>query len=302
MRYLPIQPLETATVFSMVKTYLIIHFLLQLYSISAILDGIENNDALKNNRGDVKNNTWTSLIKDLRCFEDFEDHVNFLRQRWVLGAAEWMAGKNGSKQNQKEVLGYSDSEWEFIWSTLFEDGAWAVPPITDVDGNRLKENCAPEMMIQFIAHALHCNNIVFDLMLNRIQFCSGNHISDDNVKFDSPILLYATGSHFQAVFQRDHEHFIGYARELEILQSSSNKTSSNNFETSQVSESVPELRPRATHNLTDQNNPCSDPQSASTTPRLNPKSSQDCLTPDIQSVAAVIKRCSKMLYVSLTAN
>ena len=33
--------------------------------------------------------------------------------------------------------------------------------------------------------------------------------------FESPLLLYATGSHFQAVFQYDHEFFINLAQELE---------------------------------------------------------------------------------------
>ena len=191
------------------------------------MDGIEHNDALRNNRGDVLNNTWTNLLKELGCYEGLEDHVNLMRQRWVLGAAEWMSGSNGSKQNQKEDLGYSDSEWEFIGSTLIENGAWAVPPVRDAFGNWKKENCAPEMLIQFIAHDLGCHIIVFDLLLNRIQFCSGNHVLNDNVKFDSPIVLYSTGSHFQAVFQKDHDHFIVLARELENQQGSDSKPVSN---------------------------------------------------------------------------
>ena len=36
--------------------------------------------------------------------------------------------------------------------------------------------------------------------------------------FDSPLLLYTTGSHFQAVFQHNHEYFISYALLLEDQQ------------------------------------------------------------------------------------
>ena len=143
-----------------------------LYCVfSAILDGVLNNDAFKNNEGDELNKIWADLLKELQCFEDLDDHTNFLRRRWVLGAAEWMAGKNSSKENQKELLGYTDEEWEYVWSTMIEDGAWAVPSITDRSGNWLKENLAPEMMIQFIAHNLRCHIIVFDLQLEKIQFC-----------------------------------------------------------------------------------------------------------------------------------
>ena len=47
----------------------------------------------------------------------------FLRTRWVTGAAEWMSGRNGSKQNDKGIFGYSDEEWSYIWTTMIEDGA-----------------------------------------------------------------------------------------------------------------------------------------------------------------------------------
>ena len=255
------------------------------------MDGIEHNDALKNNRGDELNNTWTSLLKELGCYDGLEDHINFLRQRWVLGAAEWMAGSNGSKQNQKEVLGYSDSEWEYIWSTLIENGAWAVPPVRDAFGNWKKENCAPEILIQFIAHDLGCHIIVFDLLLNRIQFCSGNHVLDDNIKFDSPILLYSTGSHFQSVFQKDHDHFIGFARELENQQVSVSEPSSN-IETTSNPHSVPLLKQESTSTRSKrvQSHICSgrDPQSfeklepGSTSKGSMNVSSQNSFHPSIQ--------------------
>ena len=80
-----------------------------------------------------------------------------------------MAGKCGSKENQKEVLGYTDSEWEYIWSEMMEDGAWAVPALKDLSGNWVKDNCAPEMMIQYIAHDLRCHIVVFDLVLQTIH-------------------------------------------------------------------------------------------------------------------------------------
>ena len=86
-----------------------------------------------------------------------------------------------------------------------EDGAWAVPAVKDKDANTVKENYAPEMLIKFAAHELKCNIIVLDLSLDTIQFCSGNHLRNHNVVFDSPLVLYSTGSHFQAVFHTDHD-------------------------------------------------------------------------------------------------
>ena len=71
------------------------------------------------------------------------------------------------------------------------------------------------MFIKYIAHDLKCHIIIFDLLLGQVQFCSANHLKENNVSFDSPILLYCTGGHFQAVFQKNHEYFISYAKELE---------------------------------------------------------------------------------------
>ena len=139
----------------------------------------------------------------------------YLRRRFVLGAADWMAGNNGSLQNDKLVFDYTDDEWELIWKTMLEDAAWAVPGIKDAYGNVIKENYAPEILIKFIAHDLKCNILVFDLLLNSVQYVSGNHLKLDNVQFDSPLLLYATGSHFQSVVQQDHEFFVKYSEELE---------------------------------------------------------------------------------------
>ena len=138
-----------------------------------------------------------------------------MRKIFVLGAKEWMAGKNGSKQNDKLLLGYSDMEWDYIWTTMLTDGAWSVSPLRDEEGKIVKENDAPEILIKYIAHVLMCNIIVFDLKLKRIQFLSGNHVKDNNVVFQSPLLLYNTGGHFQSVMQKDHEYFIRLARMLE---------------------------------------------------------------------------------------
>ena len=200
---------------------------------TAICDGILENDALKNNQREDKNEAWTELLRELKFYEDIENHTNFLRRRWVLGAKEFMAGKHGSKQNDKEIFGYSDEDWNFIWSTMLEDEAWAVPAIQDDSGNILKDNFAPEIFIKYIAHDLQCNIIVLDLQLGKLQFCSGNHIKDDNVAFDSPLLIYSTGGHFQSCFQKDHEYFINYVREIEIenqepQSNSANKTTSTN--------------------------------------------------------------------------
>ena len=179
------------------------------------MDGILNNDAYKHTTGDAMNETWTQLLIDFKVFDDMDDHIMYLRRRFVFGAADWMAGKNGSMQNDKLLFDYSDAEWEMIWMTMLEDGAWAVPSIQDEDGNLIKENCAPEIMIKFMAHDLKSNIIVFDLQLNIFQFISGNLLKSDNVAFESPLLLYATGSHFQSVMQEDHEFFVNLARELE---------------------------------------------------------------------------------------
>jgi hypothetical protein len=147
--------------------------------------------------------------------DDFEQTL-YLRKKLVLGASEWLAGMNGSRENEKLKFGYTDKEWEWIWSTMIEDGAWAVPALRDTQGNYLKENFAPELMIRYAAHEMRRHIIVFDLQLNRIQFCSGNFLKDDNVIFVSPLILYATGGHFQSVFQIDHEHFSQLTNQLEL--------------------------------------------------------------------------------------
>ena len=179
------------------------------------MDGILNNDAYKHTTGDAMNETWTQLLIDFKVFDDMDDHIMYLRRRFVLGAADWMAGKNDSMQNDKLLFDYTDAEWEIIWMTMLEDGAWAVPNIQDEDGNSIKENNAPEIMIKFMAHDLKSNIIVFDLQLNIIQFISGNLLKSDNVAFESPLLLYATGSHFQSVMQEDHEFFVNLSKDLE---------------------------------------------------------------------------------------
>ena len=187
---------------------------------SAIMDGLQDNDAFKNNHGDDLNESWATLMKDLKFWEnDNEDLVMYLRRRWVLGSSEWMSGMNDSKCNDKVMLDYTDADWIYIWSTMIEDKAWAVPDLKDNSGNILKHNYAPELFIKFIAHDLRSHIIIFDLLLDIIQFCSGNHLKSNNVVFESPLILYYTGSHYQAVFQRNHEFFIEFARQLEADQS-----------------------------------------------------------------------------------
>ena len=181
----------------------------------AISDGILNNDAFKHIAGETNNETWTELLVDLKFFDDIEDHTKHLRRRFVLGAADWMAGKNGSLQDDKLLFDYTDDEWEYVWMTMLEDGAWNVSSIKDGEGNLVKPNYGPEILIKFIAHDLRCHIIVFDLHHDRIQFVSGNHLKSNNVVFDSPLLVYATGNHFQSVMQVNHEFFINYAKELE---------------------------------------------------------------------------------------
>ena len=183
----------------------------------ALCDGIENNDAFKHTSGDSNHHTWTQLLIDLQFFDEINDdaHMLELRRRFVVGACDWMAGKHGSMQNDKDILGYTDDEWAYIWGTMIEDRAWAVPGIKDFNGTVIKENNAPEIFINYIAHDLKCNIIVFDLVLDNIQFVSGNLLKADNVVFNSPLMMYSTGSHFQAVFQEDHEFFVNYAKQLQ---------------------------------------------------------------------------------------
>ena len=59
------------------------------------------------------------------------EHIKNLRTTFVLEASEWLAGKHGSTKNEKLQFGYTDKEWEWIWSSMIEDGAWAVPALTD---------------------------------------------------------------------------------------------------------------------------------------------------------------------------
>ena len=54
-----------------------------------------------------------------------EENLQSLRERFVFGASEWLSGKNLSKQNDKQTLGYTDHEWEMIWTAMLADGAWA---------------------------------------------------------------------------------------------------------------------------------------------------------------------------------
>ena len=71
---------------------------------------------------------------------DEDEHIKYLRNRFTIGASEWLAGNFGSKENDKSSLGYSDLEWNLIWTTMMEDGALAVPSVKDNDGYTIKEN------------------------------------------------------------------------------------------------------------------------------------------------------------------
>ena len=134
--------------------------------LHAIIDGVLNNDAFRHTGCNGETLIWAALLKDLKLYEEDIDEsqlLKYLRHRWVSGASEWLCGKHGSKENDKEMLGYTDDEWSFIWSTMVEDGAWSVPSVKDCEGNYVKENHSPELFIKFIAHDLKCNIIVFDM-------------------------------------------------------------------------------------------------------------------------------------------
>ena len=93
------------------------------YMFLAISDGILDNDAFKHTRGEKHNTTWTQLLLDFKFFDNLEDHIWVLRRRFVCGAADWLAGNNGSLENDKEVYGYDDVQWQYIWETMLVDGA-----------------------------------------------------------------------------------------------------------------------------------------------------------------------------------
>ena len=85
--------------------------LFSLYFL-AISDGILQNDALKHNGEETLNETWTNLLEDLKFFGNEDNHMMYLRRRFVLGASEFMSGAHGSKQNDKELFEYTDNDWE----------------------------------------------------------------------------------------------------------------------------------------------------------------------------------------------
>ena len=84
----------------------------KIFEYLALSDGILNNDAFKHCDGEYNNENWTQLLREFKFFKEIDDHIMYLRRSFVLGAADWMAGKNGSKQNDKLLFDYTDSEWE----------------------------------------------------------------------------------------------------------------------------------------------------------------------------------------------
>ena len=149
-----------------------------------------------------------------------KNYTSYLRHGWVVGAKDMLAGKYGSLQNFKDIFQYLDSEWNYIWSTLIQDKAWDVPHIKDIEGNILKHNYLPELLIKYIAHAIKCHIVIIDLQLGMKQFYSANNLKRNNAKFDLPILMYYTGNHLQSVHILDHKYLIAYAKcqdsELEV--------------------------------------------------------------------------------------
>ena len=181
----------------------------------ALVDGIYNNVSIKTTPLGTINESWKKLKQTIGFDCDRGKYISYLRKRWVIGSSEWLAGKHGSLENYKETFDYSDSEWEYIWSTLIRDGAWDVSHIKDSSGNIVKENYAPELMLKFIAHDLRCHIVVFDLQLGITQFCSANRLKKNNAIFDSPLLMYYTGNHFQSVLPTNRKSFIDITTRFE---------------------------------------------------------------------------------------
>ena len=119
-----------------------------------------HNEAFRHTRNDELQQTWTNLLIDFGIFDNGSDPVTTLRRRLVMGASEWLSGKHGSKENEKVKFGYTEKEWEWIWSLMFENRAWAVPSLRDDKGNYLKENFASEMLIRYAAHEIRCHIII----------------------------------------------------------------------------------------------------------------------------------------------
>ena len=73
------------------------------------MDGVVNNEAFRHTGQDKNMDSWTELLHKLKIHTDMEqrDHTNFLRRRFVTGAAEWLRGFHGSKENDKAKLGYT---------------------------------------------------------------------------------------------------------------------------------------------------------------------------------------------------
>ena len=78
------------------------------FNVIAISNGIMENDAFKQTTGELQNEKWTQLLLDFGFFDDTQNRILDLRLRFVLGAADWLAGNNGSLRNYKELLGYTD--------------------------------------------------------------------------------------------------------------------------------------------------------------------------------------------------
>ena len=202
---------------------------------SMILSGIIDNLLHNTSIVDDKHGMWAQQLREMQFWENMHNLPMYLRRRWVSGAKEWLSGLHGSKENDKDKLGYTDHEWDYIWSSMLVDRAWSLPAITDHYGNPIKDNLAPELFIKFIAHDVRCHIIVFDLTLDIIQFCSANHLKSNNSIFDAPILLYCTGNHFQAVHPTNQDYFVHYARNLEYSQSNANAEDLHTSETYLIS-------------------------------------------------------------------
>ena len=78
--------------------------------LHAILDGVMNNDAFRHTNTENGTDSWVVLLKRLGIYKE-ENIIQSLRHRWVVGAFNWLAGKNNSKLNDQILLGYSDDEW-----------------------------------------------------------------------------------------------------------------------------------------------------------------------------------------------
>ena len=87
-------PLEMVIVYFMVSNHSLFPNECWVLIFSALSDGIENNEAFRHTRNEKRQESWTNLLQDLKFSEDMDEdeHIKYLKNRFTIGASEWLAG------------------------------------------------------------------------------------------------------------------------------------------------------------------------------------------------------------------